>query len=101
MLRVSGYSGRERLNIIKGAILRHRQMREEVDKGERESLYRKREQISQAKDIKGGLSAASLFLARDVKAVITCQATPGSKLVDKIYHPMDQEILLWRREGFH
>ena len=37
-----------------------------------------------AKDLKGGLSAASWFLGGDVRAVLSCQATPGSVLADKI-----------------
>ena len=56
----------------------------EVETGERESLYRRRTQIVEAKDLKGGLSAASWFLSRDVKAVVLCQVTPGSVLTDKI-----------------
>ena len=59
-------------------------MTAKVERGERESLYRKRDQIIQAKDTKGGLSAASWFLGGDVKSVITCQATPGSRLADMI-----------------
>ena len=47
-------------------------------------MYRRRDQIVQAKDLKGGLCAASWFLGKDVKSVITCQATPGSKLAEKI-----------------
>ena len=59
-------------------------MKKEVENGERDSLYRKRDQIAQAKDLKEGLSAASWFLGGDVKSVITCQATLGSKLVEKV-----------------
>ena len=84
MLRISGYSEKERLNNIRGAVQRHREMKREVQNGERDSLYRRREQIVQSKDIKGGLCAASWFLGKDVKSVITCQATPGSKLAEKI-----------------
>ena len=84
MLRISGYTERERLNNVKGAVSRHRHMTAEVERGERDSLYRNRDQIIQTKDTKGGLSAASWFLGGDVKSVITCQATPGSKLVGMI-----------------
>ena len=84
MLRISGYTTRERYNNIKGATARHRQMMEEVHSGERESIYRRRAQIMEAKDLKGGLSAASWFLGGDVRAVLSCQATPGSVLADKI-----------------
>ena len=84
MLRISGYNQRERLHNIKGATQRHNQMKTEVEQGERESLYRRRRQIVEAKDLKGGLSAASWFLGNDVKAVLSCQATPGSVLADKI-----------------
>ena len=84
MLKVSRYNERERVNNIKGAVQRHRQMLLEVQNGERESMYRKREQIVQCKDLKGGLCAASWFLNKEINGVITCQATPGSKLADTI-----------------
>ena len=45
MLRISRYTERERWNFIKGAVLRHREMLEEIVKGERTSLYRDRKQI--------------------------------------------------------
>ena len=56
----------------------------EVDRGERVSLYRARKQIEEAKDLKGGLSAASWFLGGQVKSTITCQATPKGILASKI-----------------
>ena len=59
-------------------------MRNEVEPGERESLYRTRDQILAAKDIKGGLSAASWFLAGETRSVISYQATPGGVLADRI-----------------
>ena len=42
----------ERLNNIKGAVQRHNQMKTEVENGERESLYRRRREITEAKDKK-------------------------------------------------
>ena len=59
MLRVSGYTEKKRLNNIKGGVQRHRQMLTEVQNGERESLYRRKDHIVQCNDLKGGLFAAS------------------------------------------
>ena len=56
----------------------------EVERGERTSLFRVREQIQEAKDAKGGLSAASWFLGGQVKATISCQATPGGVLAETL-----------------
>ena len=84
MLRLSGYSEKERYNNIKGAVTRHREMIREVETGERHSLYRTRDQILTAKDLKGGLSAASWFLGGETRSVISCHATPGGILADKI-----------------
>ena len=47
-------------------------------------IFRVREQIQEAKDAKGGLSAASWFLGGQVKATISCQATPGGVLAERI-----------------
>ena len=38
----------------------------------------------EAKDLKGGLSAASWFLGGQVKSTITCQATPGGILASNL-----------------
>ena len=59
-------------------------MCDEVSSGMRTSLYRERNEIKRAKDLKGGISAASWFLGGNVKAVISCQATPGGMLADMI-----------------
>ena len=59
-------------------------MCDEVSSGMRTSLYRERNEIKRAKDLKGGISAASWFLGGDVKSVISCQATPGGMLADMI-----------------
>ena len=72
MLRISRYTERERWNFIKGVVLGHREMLEEIVKGERTSLYRDRKEIERAKDLKGGLSAASWFLGGQVKSTISC-----------------------------
>ena len=47
-------------------------------------MYRTRNQIATAKDLKGGISAAIWFLSREVESTITCQATPGSILAGMI-----------------
>ena len=75
MLRISGYSEKERLNFIKGALTRHREMLDEVNRGERVLLFRERKHIEEAKDLKGGLSAASWYLGGQVKTTVSCQAT--------------------------
>ena len=82
MLRISGYSEKERFNFIKGAVIRHRAMKDEIKSGLRDSMYRKREQILLAKDKKGGICAATWFLGGNVESTISCQATPGSVLVN-------------------
>ena len=55
-------------------------MESEVSKGERDSMFRTRDEILKAKEAKGGLSAATWFLSGDRRSVVTCQATPGGTL---------------------
>ena len=59
-------------------------MKTEVETGVRESMFRTRNQIASAKDLKGGISAATWFLGKEVEATITCQATPGSILAEML-----------------
>ena len=82
MLRISGYSEKERYNYIKIAVIRHRAMKDEVKTSLRDSMFRMREQILKAKDIKGGICAATCFLGGNVESTVSCQATPGSTLVN-------------------
>ena len=90
MLSISSYNEREIYHNVKGEINRHNQMKEEVTNGERDSMYQDTNNIMKSKDIKGGLSAASWFLDGDVRAVILCQATPGSRLTDMIQKKIGQ-----------
>ena len=70
--------------MIKGGISRHEEMQKEVDTGSRDSLYRTRDQIQSAKDIKGGIASSTWFLGGEVESVITCQVTPGGKLAEAL-----------------
>ena len=72
MLRISRYTMEERFNYIKGAISRHSQMREEVENGVRQSMFRKKEEILRAKEAKGGHIASTWFLKGEVVSTISC-----------------------------
>ena len=84
MLYLSGYSKKERYHNIKGAINRVETMRTEVEAGTRESMYRTRDQIKEAKITKGGLSSATWFLTSSVSCTVSCQPTPESKLASQL-----------------
>ena len=84
MLWISRYTQKETYNFIKGATFRHSQMREEVENGVRQSMFRKKEEILRAKEAKGGHTASTWFLKGEVVSTISCQATPGSLLVNKL-----------------
>ena len=82
MLKINGYSQKERFHMTKGAISRHKEMREEVRNGSRKSMFRSKEEILKAKEAKGGLTPSTWFLGGDVEAVVTCQVTPDGQLAD-------------------
>ena len=62
MLKINGYSQKERFHMTKGAISRHEEMREEVRNGSRKSMFRSKEEILKAKEAKGGLTPSTWFL---------------------------------------
>ena len=80
MLRISGYNARYRFNIIRGAILRMKEVRRKVAEGEWVCQYRDREAIAEAKSKKGGDAASTWFLKGTTTSTVTCAATPGSQL---------------------
>ena len=61
-----------------------------IIKGERQSLYRDRDQIQNAKEIKGGISVANWFLKGQMKSTVSCQATPNGSLADQIRKAIGQ-----------
>ena len=79
MLRLSGYSQPHRRNVIKGAIERMIEIRNNVKSGKWKSQYRNRIEISKAKLAKGGNSASTWFLKGDATSRVTC-ATLNSEL---------------------
>ena len=103
MLRISGYSEKERYNFTKGALERHCEMQREVQGGGRASLFRTREEIKVAKEGKGGLSSSTWFLGGDVAATIMCQASPGSRLAriirEKVGKSQGGELRVVMEEG--
>ena len=50
VMRISGYSQEVRYRIYKGAIMRHREMCDSIEKGERKYLYRSSKEIRQSKN---------------------------------------------------
>ena len=78
-------------------------MEQEGNRGERQSLYRNREEIVKAKEAKGGMSAATWFLSGSKRSVISCQVTPGGKLAkmlkDKIGKTTNGDTRLVTEEG--
>ena len=55
-------------------------------------MFRNRCQIIEAKDIKGGISAASWFLGGRIKGTISCQATPDGVLAGKLREAISNSI---------
>ena len=84
MLRLSGCFTKERYYVVKGAKYCHSEMQEEVKSGIRMSMYRTRDEILEAKDLKGGICSSTWLLEGEVESVITCQVTPGEILAYRI-----------------
>ena len=84
MLRISGYSQEYRFNIIKGAIDRMKEVRAKVASGEWVSQYRDRPTIVSAKAARGGFSKGTWFLKNETTTTLTCAATPGSMLQERL-----------------
>ena len=106
MLYISGYSATERYHYIKGALERTNTIDEEIAAGTRDSRYRTGEQIRKAKIEKGGLSASTWFLSREVSNTVTCQATPGSMLATMLSNSLSKSSTEGKRtivleEGGH
>ena len=58
-MRISGYSSKERLQTIQGAVSRHREMMRQVEEGKITSINRSRQEISERKLEKGLLQDPS------------------------------------------
>ena len=83
-LKDSGYGPKERLDTIKGAVLRHKEMQKMVKEGVIRSLHRSRDEIIQKKAEKGGITSSSWFLKGNTAKVIKCQATPDGALARRL-----------------
>ena len=79
-LRIWGYDKKTRYQTIRGAIMRHRSMRQKVIDGEIESVNRTKIEILRTKREKGGLIASLWYLKGETDKVTTCQPTPGGIL---------------------
>ena len=51
-MKISGYNKSNRFHAINGAIARYKEMKKEIDNGQRKSLFRNREEIIEAKKAK-------------------------------------------------
>ena len=88
-LRISGYDNKTRFQTIRGAIMRHNEMRKKVEMGEIVSVNRTKDEIIRTKREKGGLTASSWYLKGETDKVITCQPTPGGILKSKLNKVMN------------
>ena len=88
---ISGYTHKERYNTIKGAIDRYRSMRDDINNGMRNSLYRSGKDIREKK-AKDKSWANTWFLRDNTKSTISCPTTPGSLLkisLNKVVNPVN------------
>ena len=79
VMRISGYSQEVRFRICKGAILRHRELCDRIEKGERKYLYRSSEEIRKSKSDSTSW-ANTWFLKGATRSTISCPVTPGGIL---------------------
>jgi hypothetical protein len=85
MLRISGYGESYRFNILKGAVLRYREIVRKVTDGDIENLYRNRGQVVRDRLKKGGKSsAATWFMVGGVSCTLNTAPTPDGALKEKI-----------------
>ena len=75
MLYLSGYTAKERIHNIKGALERAETIDREIEAGTRQSRFCTREAIRKSKIEKGDLTPATWFLSKDVSSTVSCQAT--------------------------
>ena len=78
-MRISGYDRNYRLNIIKGALNRAKEMDDKCKRGLIDR-YRNRKQINNDKSNKGGNSINTWFLKGDKTSVLKVIPTPNSSL---------------------
>ena len=83
-LKESGYSPKERYDAIRGACMRHEEIKRKVLEGEIPGLNRTRQEILRMKEEKGGLSSSTWFLKGKVANTIKCQATPNGELAKNL-----------------
>ena len=78
-MRISGYSQEVRFRICKEAIMRHRELCDRIEKGERKHLYRSSEEIRKRKSDNTSW-ANTWFLKGATRSTISCPVTPGGGL---------------------
>ena len=105
-MRDSGYSEKERYDAIRGACMRHEEMLRKVREGDITSINRKRKEILQTKQDKGGLCAATWYLKGQTSNTVKCQATPQgflakelTKVLNKDRGPSDERIKVVEEGG--
>ena len=94
MLYISGYSEKYRFNVIKGVILRHKELLNKVKSGEIESLYRNRDAIIAMKEQKGGNSSNTWFITNETNNILMTTATPNSELAIKLRETLNNQPML-------
>ena len=82
-MRISGYSETYRFDILKGAVIKHRQMLEQASEGEI-TLYRNKEEIKSSKRERGGSSPNTWYLKGNKTTTLTVAATRGGILKQKM-----------------
>ena len=92
MMRVSGYSEKDRFETIRGAHMRYQEMRSKVEKGEIQSLNRQKKEIQKMKEDKGGLTAGSWFLKGNIRRVMTCKPTPNGQLAVNLKKALNTDV---------
>ena len=79
IMQISGYTKQERFDAINGAILRHKEMVNEVNSGIRNSLFRNKEGIMNSKR-KRKIWSNTWYLKGNTIGTMSCPTTPGGKL---------------------
>ena len=82
-MHISGYNAKYRRDIISGAIKRYQDLMSEVSAGSR-LLYRSKEAMRLAKLEKGGISAATWHLRRNIKQTLNIPITPNAELASSL-----------------
>ena len=89
-MQISGYSKSERYDAIYGAISRHREMVREVNNGVRNSLFRDKKEIMNAKREKQ-IWSNTWYLKGNTIGTMSCPTTPGGKLKKSLNKAINSE----------